>query len=70
MIQGMEHLSYEDRLKAGFVQFGEEKAQGDPITAFQYLKGGCKKAGDRLLSSAGSVVIGRGEVFSNHKGIQ
>jgi len=70
MIQGMEHLSSEDRLKAGAVQFGEEKARGDAITAFQYLKGGCKKAGDRLLSSVGSIVIGRGEVISNHRGIQ
>ena len=28
MIPGMEHLSYEDRLRAAAVQHGEEKALG------------------------------------------
>ena len=48
MIQGMERLSYEDRLGAGAVQHGEERARGDLRAAVQYLKGGCKKEGDRL----------------------
>jgi len=48
MIQGMERLSYEDRLGAGAVQHGEERARGDLGAAVQYLKGGCKKEGDRL----------------------
>ncbi|PKU46926.1 hypothetical protein llap_2761 [Limosa lapponica baueri] len=30
MIRGLEHLSYEDRLRAGVVQPGEEKALGRP----------------------------------------
>ncbi|KAK4815832.1 hypothetical protein QYF61_008435 [Mycteria americana] len=34
------------------VQPGEEKALGDLIVAFQYLKGAYKKDGDRLLSRA------------------
>jgi len=35
--------------KAGAVQPGEGKALGDLIEALQYLKGGYKKEGDRLL---------------------
>jgi len=38
--------------RAEGVKLGEEKARGDPIVAFQYLKGGEKK-GDRLLSRTG-----------------
>ena len=45
MIHGMEHLSYEDRLR-------EEKRrlQSDLIAAFQYLKGSYRKEGNRLFS--------------------
>ena len=32
------------------MQHGEGKALGDLRAACQYLKGGCKKEGDRLLS--------------------
>ena len=51
MIQSMEHLSCE-RTGRGLGLFGLEKRrlQGDLIAAFQYLKGGCKKEGDRLFS--------------------
>ena len=49
MIQGMEHLSPEDRLRE-LRLFSLEKRmlQGDTLVAFQYLKGGCKKEGGRL----------------------
>jgi len=30
MIRGLEYLSYEERLRAGIVQPGEEKASGRP----------------------------------------
>jgi len=32
MTEGIEHLSYEDRLRAGALQPGEEKALGWPFT--------------------------------------
>ncbi|GAB0187908.1 mitochondrial enolase superfamily member 1 [Grus japonensis] len=42
MMKGLEHLPYEERLKAGTVQHGEENAQGDLINVYKYLKGGYK----------------------------
>ena len=52
MVQGMEHLSYEDRAeRAGAVQPGQEKAPGRPESNFSVSKGGLyKKEGDRLFS--------------------
>ena len=35
-------------VRVGAVQPGEEKLQGD-LVAFQYLKGSCRKEGDRLV---------------------
>ena len=46
MLQGMGHLSYNDRLRAGAVQPREEKAPGRPKSN----QGGCKQEGDRLCS--------------------
>ena len=40
MIQGLEHLSYEDRLRAGAVQPGEEKAPGRPDNNLSVSEGG------------------------------
>ena len=39
MIQGMEHLSYEDRLRAGAVQHGEEKAAREPESGLSVSTG-------------------------------
>ena len=51
MIQEMEHLSYEDRLKElGLLSLENRRVQGDPIAALQYLKGSYRKEGDRLFS--------------------
>ena len=39
VIQGMEHLSYEDRLRAGAVQHGEEKAAREPESGLSVSTG-------------------------------
>ena len=57
MIRGLEHLSYEDRLRELGLP-GEKKAPGDLIVAFQYLKGPTGKLERDCLS--GSVVTGQG----------
>ena len=59
MIQGMKHLPYEDRLRElELFSLEKRRLQGDLIAAFQYLKWGCKKEGDRLF----------GRLFGQNKG--
>ncbi|KFP10422.1 hypothetical protein Z169_00919, partial [Egretta garzetta] len=53
MIQGLEHLSYEDRLKElGLFSLEKRRLQGDLVMAFQYLKGAYRKDGENLFSRA------------------
>jgi len=53
MIQGLEHLSCEERLRE-LEQFSLEKRRlwRDLIEAFQYLKGAYRKAGEGLFARA------------------
>ena len=53
MMQGMEHYFYEDRLRElELFSLEKRRLHGDLIVALKYIKGGYKKEGDRLFSSA------------------
>ncbi|GAB0195067.1 hypothetical protein GRJ2_001972000 [Grus japonensis] len=59
LIRGLEHLSYEDRLRElGLFSLEKRRLRGDLIVAFQYLKGPTGKMVRDCLS--GSVVTGQG----------
>ena len=60
MTQRMEHIPCEDRLKAGAVQPGEEKAPGRPRSGLLASKGAVRRKGTD--SSAGCVGIGQREM--------
>jgi len=51
MIQGVEHTSYEDRLKElGLFSLKKRRLRGDLMVTFQYLKQSYKKEEERLFS--------------------
>ncbi|GAB0176863.1 hypothetical protein GRJ2_000151500 [Grus japonensis] len=59
LIGGLEHLSYEDRLRElGLFSLEKRRLRGDLIAVFQYLKGPTGKMVRACLS--GSVVTGQG----------
>ena len=55
MIRGLEHPSYEERLRElGLFSLDKRRLQGDLIRAFQYLKRVYKQEGEQLFAKVDS----------------
>ena len=68
MIRGLEHLSYEEKLRElGLFGLEERRLWGDLIVAFQYLKEAYKQEGEWLFARVASDRT-RGNVFKVRQG--
>ena len=48
MMKGLEHLSCEERLRAGTVLPGEGKTQGDLINVYKHLQRRCREGAEKV----------------------